>query len=625
MDKSIFLKDLRMLIANGDTEQAIDNLINLGESLPSFFSEEITLKKSHLRTISRECRQGLLSVEQLNAGEAKINHDLLELLKEIEKAPDVQSIFGSPPVPADKPDISEYAPVDDLIEYGKLSKAMEKFQELTALLNREQKKFVPLQTAYSKLNLREIEESLSSEVVEGHRTQIRRDFTKIVRTLEKEIPRFLQVVDLPVITHLITDQVQLIEVAIKEILEEAYSDICFYTQGRSGWFFRAKKRGTGQDVIIKVFKITSISDLPQRSEMDQILKSRCGNIIRIDKCEFGRLPAYVVLDYIPGITLDKALKTFGGFPLEDALEIMRQLVKALDLVRQKDILHTNIRPSKIFIDEDGSPMISALDIIKFKNDDLRSLTRFKEECQYLSPELLDLTLNTSNRKAVEQSDQFSLGLLLLEMIGGKPLFSSETVSGVFDKRQSFLKTPSRGLHTALQGVKCNTSLQVVLQKMLAEDPNDRYADLSDVLEALNNISKRELSESPLFKSFHVCHNRHHNLTEIFYNRLFIALPDLTPSHFSSLKRQYMMLRFAVYVVFEIEKKEAYFRSILQIEKHKPYLDVAIFNTFLCTLRDTVRDLLGEEWNNEAMLPPWNEKIQKVLDIVECYVPEKATH
>lgn len=78
----------------------------------------------------------------------------------------------------------------------------------------------------------------------------------------------------------------------------------------------------------------------------------------------------------------------------------------------------------------------------------------------------------------------------------------------------------------------------------------------------------------------------------------------------------MMLRYAIYVVFDIERKEGDFKNILFNEKHRRYLNVSIFEKFLTILRDTVRDLLEDEWDENIMLQPWNDKIQKTLAIVK---------
>ncbi|HRI58174.1 MAG TPA: TIR domain-containing protein [Saprospiraceae bacterium] len=600
----------------------------------------------HINNRREERRKSKLGSEDLNETESRIlqlRNNLADIVSHLRRvltlsiAGDdfernmpkvVAAIKKEQQLPVNVPDAGEHdiedIQVEDLIEYWQLDKAMDKFREFIELIHEEQKKFEDLQTQYSEINKGNIGEKPSPAVIEDKRKQVRSRFTRIVRALEIEIPKFLQVVDLPVITHMITDQKQILGMAIREILHDYYGDITFLDYGHSGWYFRAKKKGTQKDVVVKVLKITKTAHLPGKDEINQICNFKSGNIIGIDYYNFDRLPAYVVLDYVHGITLDKALQMFGGFPLEDALDIMRQLVKAFDFIRQKKILHTNIRPSKIFLNEDGAPMISSLDIIKFDNDDLRTLTRYKEECQYLSQEVLDMTLDTSNIKAVERSDQFSLGLLFLEMIGGEPLFFDKTVSGIFSKRNEFFKSPSKCLKAALPNRNCTKLLEGVLKRMLAKNPKDRYPDLYTVLKDVDNISARLIYESPLLRSFYQCYSRNRNLTEVFYQKLFTILPEEAKSHFVSLKRQYMMLRFSVYVVFEIEQKEDYFKRILASDRHAPFRDVSFFNTFLYTLRDTVRELLGDDWDDETMLQPWNDKIQKTLAVVERYLHETGT-
>ncbi len=528
----------------------------------------------------------------------------------------------------------EEAIIDDPIEYGKVPLAAEKFRRFSILINEEQKKFENwLQSRDLELTNSEISEALR----EKNTTEIRNHFTQVMRNLEPEIFNFLQSVDLPVITHLVTNttnQIPIIQRALEELLHNTYSDFEFFSHGHTGWLFRATKNNPKKDFVIKFLKIKSTNDLPSEDEIDQIISLAHANIIDIVDWNFKHFPAYAVLEYVHGITLDYALKTFGGFPLEYALKTMRQIVDALYHIRQKNILHTNLRPSKIFIDEDGYVKISPLDILKYENDDYRSLSRFKEESQYLSPEVLDMNLDTSNKKDVERSDQFSLGLLLLEMIGGKPLFQANTLSGIFEKRRQFYKNPSKFLDEALPNHYCSKSLKDLIRKMLAKnpedpkvyypnisdslkDPNVRYQNLSVVLKTLEKISSQELSDSPLLNSFNTCYDQNNDLIAVFYQRFFAKYPNVDmKSHFNSHKRQNLMLRFGINIVFEIEHKRSFLEDILNSKQHKNFLDVSIFKTFLETLRDTVRDLLGDEWDEQTMLPAWDDKIQKTLEVVE---------
>jgi serine/threonine protein kinase len=539
---------------------------------------------------------------------------------------------------------AESVQIEDLVQEGKLEAAMEKLAEFFNLVNKGRNELLQLQSRNARLfRAANIAGTLPYEQNTLATNQITEGFIQFIFDLKKEIPTFFKIADLPAVTHAIQDQKDILQIAIREILYDRYEvgPDSFLSSGDSGWFYRATIRRTKQDVVLKILKIMRIEDL-QKEELARAIKLKHRNIIKIVDQNFERLPAYVMLEYINGTKLDEALKNFGGFPLDDALTMIHQLIDAFNYIRDRKILHANIRPSKIYLDDEGVPMISSLDIIKSDKDDLRSLSRYKEECRYLSPEALNETLDLIDLKAIERSDQFSLGLLLLEMISGKPLFrrkTTETTKGeprerettvaeIFDDRRDFFKNPTKRLTTALKQRKCSARLMRALNKMMAENPEKRFKDLSEVLKEMEKIKRQTLSDSPLLMSFYECRRHRLDLTEVFYQNLFESfrknnLPDIK-GDFKNLERQHMMLRFAVCVIFEIEEKEEYFLKILAHPSHSRYKDVTFFKIFLETLRDTVKDLLGDDWDEKTMPEAWNDKIEKTLAIVERHLQKSKT-
>lgn len=504
--------------------------------------------------------------------------------------------------------------VEDLLERAELKFAIEKLEGFLDGLTEKKENVRELKCKYA---------ALQEDEKEGeNKAKIRGELMKIVSDLETEIPKVLEVADLPVVTQIIKEQKDLIQIVTSRTLAGRYEGFPFIKTGDSGWYFRARTIGEQRqkDVVVKVLKIMKTDDLEEQ-ELVQVVEFDHPGIISIVDYNFKRLPAYIVLDFVHGITLDKALRMFGGFPLDVALSIMCGLIDSCNYVRKRKILHKNIRPSKIFIDHEGRPKISVVDIIKYEEDDLRSVSRFKEECKYLSEEALNGALDSDFlSKDIERSDQFSLGLLMLELIGYDPLFDAKTVSGIFSKRREFFDDPSKYLKEVFKDQKCSPQLREVISKMLSKEPGERYEDLSEVSIMMNQIKNQTLSGSPLLNSFDICCKYYPDWSTIFYRKLFKIYPHIE-SYFKDRKRQQLMLRFAIYVMFEIEQKEKYFLNILESERHKEFNTVEYFTTFLETLRETVRELVGDKWDEKTMLPSWNDKIQKTVSVVERYIQQ----
>ncbi|MFM9951573.1 MAG: protein kinase domain-containing protein [Saprospiraceae bacterium] len=517
----------------------------------------------------------------------------------------------------DKPDTPPTtSPIEDILEQeGDLRKAIDRFKDFLDDLTDRKKIAERLAVNCAQLDHDNHEGKLSFEDRNLTMNRITNNFLEILDELKEKIPKMLKDVDLPFMSKAITEQKDLIHYVISHVLANEYDRFSFIEAGDSGWYYQAiKKDETLQKPhVLKVLKIMQTADLKEE-ELQQVVRFDHPGIVRIADYRFDRLPAYVLLEYVNGITLSEAFNLFGGFPLDIALDLMNQIIEAYSYIRARNIIHKNIRPSKIFIDHEGRAMVSSLDIIQYDKDDLRSVSRFKEECQYLSQEALDDTLDKENSKEVARSDQFSLGLLLLEMIGCKPLFESDRVSGIFSKRQKFIENPNAVLKTALANLNIPTRLRSIIKKMLSISPIERYDSLAEVIRELKSIETYALSHFPLLKSFQICREKAPEWARSFYTKLFLALPDIEP-HFRDVRRQQMMLWFAVYVVIDIDQKEAYFLRILKSPKHGLYKDLYMFEIFLKTMKDTLRKHAGEGWDETTMSEPWDRNIQKALDLV----------
>lgn len=507
--------------------------------------------------------------------------------------------------------------IEDLVAKGHLDIALDKLVDFLQQMQLKRNELYNVQSRWENLK-REIRVGTVSEETRDLTTnQVTDAILQCLREIKQVIPQNFKITDFPVLSRKITDQSEVIKMVTEEMLAGRYENFILVSGGNSGLFFKATSNQTGNEVVLKVLKIMNIADLPT-IEIARILKLKHRNIIRVIDHNFERLPAFVVLEFINGPKLNDAMRLFGGFLLDDALRIIRHLADALDYIRKRKVRHANIRPSKIYIDDEGQPMISSLDILKTDQDELRSLGRFKEECRYLSPEALDESLNTDDLAAVERSDQFSLGLLLLEMLTAKPLFQGQTVQAIYNDRRDFFTNPSKRIVAALKPLKLPETLTNVLKKMLAKDSKSRYKDLQEALEALNKIRNRSPKQCLARASYDYCQRYSHDLIEHFYGRFIQLYPDLTKD-FKNPARQQMMLTQAINVVLDIENKADAFREILKSPFHANYTDSSFFRLFLQTLRDTVCEQLPHDWPVADAMKKWDEKIEKCVQITEEYL------
>lgn len=515
------------------------------------------------------------------------------------------------------PDALDALRIEDLVSEGRIDLALDKLADFLQQMQQQRNDLYNLQSRWENLQREDRVGKLSNESKDLTVNQVTDAFLKNVRDIKHLIPRHFKITDFPVLSRKITDQAEVLRIVTEEMLAGRYDTFEFVSNGNSGLFFKARSNQTGNSVVIKILKIMNVADLP-REDIARILKLKHRNIIRIIDHNFERLPAYVVLEFVNGSKLNDALRLFGGFPLHDALRMIRHLADALDYIRKRKVRHANIRPSKIYIDDEGQPMISSLDILKIDQDELRSLGRFKEDCRYLSPEALDESLDRDDLAAVERSDQFSLGLILLEMLTGKPLFQGQTVQAIYDDRRQFFGNPAKRLAAVVQHLHLPRALVAILGKMLAKNTTDRFSDLQDALDAMRKIQSRMPQQCLARESYDYCQRHNHSLIECFYQRFVEKNPELA-ADFKNPERQQMMLTHAVNVVLDIENKKDAFRQILASPFHAKYTDSAFFKIFLETLRDTICDELPRDWPLESAMKKWNHKIEQCLHIADEYL------
>jgi serine/threonine-protein kinase PpkA len=197
-------------------------------------------------------------------------------------------------------------------------------------------------------------------------------------------------------------------------------------------------------------------------------------IYDIDEVLDGR--AYLAMEYVAG----GDLSNFRGktFEAERAADIICQLASGLAVVHDKGIIHRDIKPANILFREDGDPVITDFGVAKEVNLDCE-LTHSGIAVgspAYSSPEQaqcqpLDL-----------RTDIYSLGVVWLEMLlGHNPFRGSSYAESVM----KHIQLPVPTLPAELK------RWQPVLNRMLAKEPRDRYADCHQLLRALDELAEQE--------------------------------------------------------------------------------------------------------------------------------------
>ncbi len=190
---------------------------------------------------------------------------------------------------------------------------------------------------------------------------------------------------------------------------------------------------------------------------------------------------FIVMEYVEGITLAEKIRRDRIIPCPEALSIFRQMLTAIGHAHRLGVIHRDIKPNNIMITTEGVVKITDFGLAKDRYT--RSLTQPVSTggtLYYMSPEQVKGLLFTDHR-----SDIYSLGLTLYEMLAGKIPFrkgdTDFTIREAIVKRQ--FPPPS------FFNPQLSDSLDALVMKLIAKDPNDRYQDIEEIKQTLDQFTQ----------------------------------------------------------------------------------------------------------------------------------------
>lgn len=202
---------------------------------------------------------------------------------------------------------------------------------------------------------------------------------------------------------------------------------------------------------------------------------------------------YLVMPLVQGSTLEERLRR-GPLRVRDTIALGRCLMTALQEVHDQGVLHRDLKPANIILQEgDGPPQATLIDFGLARSARLDASIRNQPvgTARYMSPEQAGLL----DQDPDERSDLYSAGVVLFEILAGRPPFAGQSVGEVLRQHMTLAAPELRSL-----GVAVPRALDEVIQRLLRKDPRDRYqsaeavlADLTQIIAALD----KGLGDPPL--------------------------------------------------------------------------------------------------------------------------------
>lgn len=161
------------------------------------------------------------------------------------------------------------------------------------------------------------------------------------------------------------------------------------------------------------------------------------NIVNVfDQGQEGAI-TFIVMEYLPGITLRELLNDFGALTAAQTLDIVKAVLFGLDAAHTAGIVHRDLKPENVLLADDGRIKIADFGLARAANNSTATSQALLGTIAYLSPELI------ARGVADVRSDIYALGIMMFEMLTGQqPYQGDQAVTIAYQHTNDFVAAPS---------------------------------------------------------------------------------------------------------------------------------------------------------------------------------------
>src|SRR5215203_2048726 len=185
---------------------------------------------------------------------------------------------------------------------------------------------------------------------------------------------------------------------------------------------------------------------------------------------------YIAMEFLEGRNLKQIVRDHG--PLEPALavDIVIQILKAARFAHRRGIVHRDIKPHNVIVDDEGRAKVTDFGIARAGASDMTETGSIMGTAQYLSPE------QAQGHPVDARSDLYSIGVVLYELLTGRVPFDAESAVTIALKQVSEEPVRPSELNPAV-----SDQLEDVVMRALQKDPAYRFADAEEFIRALEAV------------------------------------------------------------------------------------------------------------------------------------------
>ncbi len=268
------------------------------------------------------------------------------------------------------------------------------------------------------------------------------------------------------------------------ILGNRYEIIRKVGDGGMAFVYEAKDRLLNRTVAVKVLRPEFVDDEEFlgkfKREAEAVASLSHPNIVNVyDVGEDGKVH-YIVMEFIDGQNLKDIIKNEGTLDEYTALDITKQIAKALSAAHKKGIIHRDIKPHNILISNEGRIVkVADFGIAKaVSNSTMTNIGSIIGSVHYFSPE------QAKGKYVTNNADLYSLGIVLYEMIIGKVPFRGDSPISI-----ALQHINDEIEFTQEEKVNIPQSVRTIIKKLTEKSSTDRYQSAEELIEDIEYIEK----------------------------------------------------------------------------------------------------------------------------------------
>jgi serine/threonine-protein kinase len=264
-----------------------------------------------------------------------------------------------------------------------------------------------------------------------------------------------------------------------------YEIVAELGQGAMGVVYRALDPVLNRVVAIKTINMALKQDEIAEYEARFYQEAQAAgglnhpNIVTVYDIGKSGTVAYMAMEFLEGDELAALLTRGTALPVMRAVNIAMQVADGLAYAHEHDVIHRDIKPANIMITNAGLAKITDFGIARMRAAKVMTQTGVVlGSPKYMSPE------QVLGKRAEARSDIFSLGAVLYEMLTGKAPFVAADVNAMMFQTLNLIPPPPSTFKPVVPAM-----LDLIIAKMLAKGPDDRYSSARELVADLRECSK----------------------------------------------------------------------------------------------------------------------------------------